>query len=137
MKINIKSQKPKNEISVFIRKFNFSKPDWELVPDNILDLRKENISRYEGHLLDAVKLAWMASGKGKKFLYTKTLKTFLLAISVFFILSFGANAIKNLEGNHTKSINAATISATINKIKQGDGMEIVESTMSAMFNKKE
>jgi len=124
------------DIKLLVEKFNFADPNWDLVPENIHDIKKNNLSRYQKHLLDAIILAWMTTRKGKKTLYTNALKTCVLTFSLVFILHFGVSAVKNLEGNHAKSVNAATISATLNKIAQGEGMEIVESTMSAMFNKE-
>ena len=120
----------------FVRNFNFPNPDWSSLPTGFPDLSKTGLTKEEGHLLDGIKLAWLATGTGKAGLYKNTLKLGVATLSILFIVLFSINAVKNLEGNFTRSVNAATISATFKKIQQGNGMGLVESTMSAMFRNR-
>lgn len=121
------------KLKTFIQEFNFPNPDWTVLPKGFPNLSKKGLTKEEGHLLDGIKLAWLATGTGKAGFYIKTLRLGVATFSILFIVLFGISAVKNLEGNHTKSVNAATISATFKKIQQGNGMELIESTMSAVF----
>lgn len=124
----------------FINNFYFPEPDWSSLPPNFPNLPKDGLSKEETHLLDGIKTAWFASSNGTKYLKSKAIKSvrfgtlqIIIAIIIYLALSFLASP----DRKYAKSVNAATISATLRRMTQDVGSEIdfeqiVESTKSAV-----
>ncbi len=118
--------KKEYKTKAFIRSFNFSNPDWRKLSSSFPYLEENGLTREEKHLLDGIKLAWMATtNKGRKKFYQQirlTVFTFLLIVlSAFTILNFTR---KNQE-KIAKTVNAASIKAE----------DIIQSTVSAILRR--
>ena len=115
------------KISQFIAKFNFPEPRWDNLPVGFPNLSKEGLTIQEGHLLDAIKLAWINSNNlGRKYYLQKTVQNALLVISILVIGTLTIRVLKNLKNSYTMNVYAAR------EIVSG----VVQSTMSAVLRMK-
>ena len=117
----------KTYIKKFIRDFNFPNPNWENLPVGFLDLSKEGLTKEEGHLLDAIKLAWLTTQpEGRKTLYKNTIKSGLFVfISLMGLISLINHTFLSNEIEFSSTVQAATV-----KID-----EVIQSTRSAILRK--
>ena len=112
-------------LRTFVREFNFPNPDWNTLPSGFPDLPKTGLSCEEGHLLEAITLAWLTTNKdGRVKLYINTVKSFFLIVIIFIIGTFGIQILKG-SGPSVQAVNAATLNIN----------EVVQSTMSAILRK--
>ncbi|KKQ84310.1 MAG: hypothetical protein UW51_C0009G0002 [Candidatus Amesbacteria bacterium GW2011_GWA1_44_24] len=114
------------KLSRFIANFNFANPDWDNLPNGFFYCKKDGLTKQEGHLLDAIVLAWYATQpEGRKFLSKKFTQTSsLLLISLISLIGL----IRLISQNHSdfaKPVQAAT--TTVN--------QVIQSTMSAILKK--
>jgi hypothetical protein len=127
-----------NNIKSFILNFDFENPCWEKLPIGFPHLSKQGLTIEEGHLLDAIYLAWVNT-EGRGHFYKRSVKLLLIVIATVFIISYGGNLLKANGGEYAKRVNAATISATFKSgsIKAAqDAGDVFESTVSAIFRQK-
>ncbi|OGM24057.1 hypothetical protein A2715_02670 [Candidatus Woesebacteria bacterium RIFCSPHIGHO2_01_FULL_39_32] len=109
----------------FIRNFNFSNPNWENLPNGFPNLGKQGLTRQEGCLLDAIKLAWMTGElEGRKSLLLNTTRVFLLVSAIVVIGTLGLQLLRSPENTFT-TVNAATIKVD----------DVIQSTMSAILKR--
>ena len=108
----------------FIAEFNFPNPDWSNLPAGFLDLDKTGLTKEESHLLDGIKLAWIAS-KGRGVFYKTVAKRAFVGIAIVVLVLLGGNLLANPEKSIAKNVSAKTVSQTVE--------EFVEATMSAVF----
>ena len=45
----------------FINEFNFERPNWSVVPSGFSNVNKQGLTKEEGHLLEAIEMAWRVS----------------------------------------------------------------------------
>ena len=111
---------------IFIKNFNFPNPSWDNLPVGFPNLPKDGLTIQEGHLLDAIKLAWINSGSGgRKYYFLKTTRSALFVLSVLAVGTLIFNVLKNPENSYTMNVYAAR------EIVSG----VVQSTMSAILRK--
>ena len=116
-----------NTTKTFINEFNFRDPDWATLPFDFPKLSKKGLSKVEGHLLDGIKLAWTVS-VGRKVFAKSVAKHVMLSFSIVVIaILLGKTLIGGSLYLVTKNVSAKTVSESVE--------EIVEATMSAVFNK--
>jgi uncharacterized membrane protein len=123
------------KLKKFIKEFNFPDPNWSSLPEGFPYLNKKGLTTEEGHLLDAVELAWLTTGTGRSILYKKIARVSLATIAVIIIGIFAKTVLKNPESKYLKSAKAATISATLKHNGVNIIEDVVESTMSAIHKK--
>lgn len=119
--INHESQSLKS----FVNNWDFANPNWSFLPPNFPNIPKNGLSREEGHLLDGIKLAWMAS-EGRDYLVKTVAKRVAVTAVIIFILVVGGSLIKNSRTG-TKTVSAKTVTQTIGGI--------IESTTSAILRR--
>ena len=129
----------RSRVKNFVYSFDFENPDWGNLPVGFPDLPKYGLSKEETCVLEAIVLAWTTSA-GRGFLYRKTARLGFFVVAISFIGIFGFNFFRTPEYAQTKSVNAATISATLKQMNIGNDSPIdiegiVESTMSAVLSK--
>lgn len=105
----------------FVNSFNFPNPDWGKLPHDFPNLSKKGLTREEGHLLDAIVLAWLTTTpEGKNYLARK------LRIGLFGLFGLiGLISLITLKGNFSKQAKAAGVILD----------EAIQSTMSAILKK--
>lgn len=54
----------KMDLKTFINNFDFTKPDWENLPEGFPRLSKRGLTKGEEHLLDAIVIVWIFSKEG-------------------------------------------------------------------------
>lgn len=109
---------------------------WSNLPEGFPNCEKTGLTTEEGHLLNAINLAWTISDHGRKTFYVRVLKRSFLVMAFIVIILFGRLVLSSSGENYTTSVNAATVSATIRMLNiPGNEVisDFVESTMSAIF----
>ena len=100
----------------YIKNFDFANPEWDKLPRGFPNLEKIELTREEGHLLDAIKLAWLTTtSTGRRYLCRKVTRTGTFLI-ICLISLMGLIRLITLpsEKRLIKPVNAAaTISATL------------------------
>lgn len=120
----------------FIAGFNFVEPNWDNLPGGFPNLDKTGLTKEEGHLLNGIKLAWLTSA-GRSVFYRTLARRTVLGAAIITIALLGRSIITTTNNSYAKSVNAATVSATIKNLTKvsAEGLEdIIESTRSAIFN---
>lgn len=112
-------------LRVFIRSWDFTNPSWGNLPAGFPDFDKKGLTREEGHLLDGIKLAWMA-GEGRGVFYKTVARQAVVTATIIFVLFAGRNIITRTH-YITNTVSAKTVTQTIG--------EIIESTASAILRK--
>src|SRR3989338_155573 len=105
------------KLKTFINGFNFPSPSWENLPEGFPNLDKDGLTVQEGHLLDAIRLAYFANEGGWKVSLKRNSKIGLIGL----ICLIGLVGLISLISPN-KSVNAAT----------GQIESIIQSTMSAI-----
>ena len=114
------------KINEFVNNFNFPNPSWENLPEGFPNLDKDGLTTQEGHLLDAIKLAWINSNEqGKKYFLQKTARNVFFVLSILVIGTLTVRVLKNPQNSYTMNVHAATEKVS----------EVVQSTMSAILRK--
>ena len=103
----------------YINNFNFPDPDWEKLPDGFFSLSKKGLTKEEGHLFDAIKLAYFANEGGWK----------KSAARIGLICLIGLIALISLISTDTEPL-ARTVSAATLRVD-----EVIQSTVSAILRR--
>ncbi len=116
-----------SELKKFIWEFNFPNPNWSNLPKGFPYIVKEGLTREEGHLLDAIVLAWSTSTKaGRKWLFFNSVKPTLSIMILISTLIGTLNLLSADSSRLTKPVQATTYRIVD---------EIIQSTMSAILRK--
>lgn len=108
-----------------ITEFNFPNPDWNNLPSGFPRLDKAGLTRQEGHLLDGIKLAWIAS-EGRDVFYKSLARRTVVGIVILILaILVGKNLITATDKSLTHTVSAKTVSQKVE--------EVIEATMSAVF----
>lgn len=106
-----------------IKHFNFVDPNWAGISSDILKLSKKGLSKKDGHLLDGIKLAWLAS-IGRDYLYKKAARGVFVSVVIIILTIIGYGLVSQ-RGLHVNNVSAKTVTSAVGGI--------VEATMSAIF----
>lgn len=114
-----------NNTKIFIKKFDFTNPDWSDLPETFPNLPKTGLTRQEEHLLDAIKLAHFANEGGWKASTGKAGRIGLISLIGLIVFIGLISLISSPEGELTRTVQAAGVQAD----------EIIQSTMSAIMRR--
>jgi hypothetical protein len=132
----------------FVSEFNFADPRWDKLPPNFFTLQsfseggpnlpKDDLTKQEKHLFEAIKLAYFTLEGGRKVVIQKAVRTGAISLIVIVISLISLIALTSFSSGEklAKPVNAATVSAQLKtgSLKAG---EIFQSTVSGILKGKQ